>query len=412
MKLTRKEQEMLDGKYGETMQNSMELLVALGDSYDAERMVSIGSAHLVSPNPISAGKGGTAFIKEIATKGGKFVVPTTTNPACLEPWSWREMGFSEELYLEQVALSQAIAEMGGFLCNTCIPYLIGHAPRMREHIAWGESSAVLYANAVCGARTNREGGPAALAAAIAGRTPLYGYHLDENRFGELEIVNRVDLKCDSDYATLGYFIGKIAQNRVPIITGIPTTISQDEMKCLGAPFAVTGSISHYHIVGVTPEAPTEGVASGKKRIRSFDIHEFGLKEFKETEESLCVIGPEEAELVVLGCPHASITQLKKYAATLSERKVKPTVEIWILTSDVIKNYAKSLGIADSIESTGARLVTNTCPPAMPRDFFKKKGYRRVATDSPKMVYYVSTTKDALCYYGKLENFIDIVTRKR
>jgi predicted aconitase len=106
---------MLDGKYGDAIQKSMELLVAVGNAYDAPRMVPIGSAHLVSANPVTAGKGGTAFIKGMAEKGGKFVVPTTTNPACLEPWSWREMGFSAELYKKHVDLSEAIGKMGGFL---------------------------------------------------------------------------------------------------------------------------------------------------------------------------------------------------------------------------------------------------------------------------------------------------------
>lgn len=411
MRLAKEEEKMLDGQYGDVVQKSMELLVALGDAYDAERMVPIGSVHLVGPSPTSAGKGGMAFIKDIAKKGGKFVVPTTTNPACLEPWLWKEMGFSAELYKEQVAMSEAIAEMGGLICNTCTPYLIGNTPRLREHVVWGESSAVLYANSVLGARTNREGGPAAIAAAITGRTPAHGYHLDENRYGTLQIVNTANLKCETDYSTFGYFAGKIAQDRVPVVVGIPLSISLDEIKCLGTPFSVSGSVSLYHVVGVTPEALTEEAAVNHKRISSSDTFHFGPKELKEIEESLSEIGPEEADLVVLGCPHASITQLRKYAKTLSGRKVKDNKEMWILTNSTIKRYATDIGIARIIESAGAKLVTNTCPPAMPQDFFKQNGYVGVATDSSKMVYYVSTTKNLPCYYGSLDKFIDIVTSK-
>jgi hypothetical protein len=411
MNLTLEEKGMLDGKYGNVMQKCMELLVAIGDSYDAERMIPISSAHLVSANPVTAGKGGSIFIKEMAEKGGKFLVTTTTNPASVEPWLWRKMGFGEEIYEEHVSLSKAIASMGGLLSNTCTPYLLGHFPRKGEHVAWGESSAVLYLNAVLGARTNREGGPSALAAAITGRTPEYGYHLKENRYGELKFINSVHLECDTDYMTLGYFIGKIAQDRVPIVTGIPSSISQDEIKCLGTPFAVTGGISHYHVVGATPEAETEEAASGNKRISVSNTFEFGRKELKDTEESLCAIGPEKVDLVILGCPHASITQLKKYAELLSGRIVKNSIEIWIQTMSSTKKYAKDIGIGDIIESTGAKLITNTCPGAMPRNFFINRGVTGVATDSPKMVYYVTTTKGVPCYYGSLAKFIDLVTKK-
>jgi predicted aconitase len=412
MDLTQEEQLMLDGAYGDAVQKAMELLVAVGECYGAERMVPVASAHLSCANPVTAGKGGSIFIKNMAEKGGKFIVPTTTNPTSLDPWAWQEMGYSERLYQEHSALSGAIAEMGGFLCNTCVPYLIGHAPRMREHIAWAESSAILYANAVLGARTNREGGPTALASGLTGRTPAYGYHLDENRYGKLKVEVNAHLKGDTDYGTLGYFVGRIAQNRVPILQGIPPSVSQHELKCLGAALATSGSVAHFHVVGVTPEAPTEEVATGLKRISSSDTFEFGQEELQKTEESISKIGPEEADLVVLGCPHPSIDQIKNYAEVFSGRRVKSRVEIWILTSNAIRKYADDIGYANILDSAGVRLVSNTCPSPMPLDFFKKQGYRGAATDSPKMVYYISATKGVPCYYGSLDKFVDIVTNKK
>jgi predicted aconitase len=411
MKLTEEEQQMLDGKQGDIVRQSMELLVALGECYDAEHMIPIVSCHLVAPNPITAGKGGIAYIKSMAERGGRFVVPMTTDPASLEPCMWREMGFTEELYHEQIALSEAIAKMGGFLCNTCTPYLIGHYPRIREHVAWGESSAVIYANAVLGAKTNREGGPSALAAALTGRTPAYGFHLQEHRYGRLKIINTADLKCTSNYASLGYFIGKIAGDRVPIVTGISSSISQDEIKCFGAPLAVTGSVSHYHIVGVTPEASSEELASGGKRIGPSDTFGFGLKELKETEEALCAIGPDEADLVILGCPHASITQLKQYAFLFSNRKVKDRIDVWILTSRTTKSYAREIGLSGVLESSGVKLVSNTCPTTMPGDYFKRRGVTGIASDAPKLLYNLAKARNIPCYYGQLDKFIDVVTRK-
>lgn len=412
MKLTKEENKMLEGKYGEAVQKALELLVAVGECYGAEKMVPVASAHLSCANPVTAGKGGTIFIKGMAEKGGKFTIPTTTNPTSLDPWGWQEMGFSEEIYQEHAALSGALAEMGGFLCNTCVPYLIGHAPRMGEHVAWAESSAIIYANAILGGRTNREGGPSALAAGLTGRVPGYGYHLDENRHGKIKVKVNAKLKGDTDYATLGYFAGKIAQDRVPIFSEIPPSISQDELKCLGAALATSGSVAHFHVVGVTPEAFTEEMAAGFKKVSSSDTFEFNLAELKKTEEFISRIGPEQADLVVLGCPHPSIAQIKRYAEVFSGKRVKSGVDIWILTSNLIKKYAEDIGYAGHLTSAGVRLAANTCPSPMPRDFFIKRGYRGAATDSPKMVYYISATKGIPCYYGSLDKFIDVVTVKR
>ncbi len=412
MKLTKEEQEMLDGKKGDTIQRAMELLFAVGECFEAEEMTPVTMVHMSSVNPVTAGRGGTRWIKDLAARGGKFVVPSTTNVASVDPWAWREMGFSEEIHREHEGLSGAIAEMGGLLCNTCIPYLIGHAPLMGQHVAWCESSAVVYANAVLGSRTNREGGPTALAAALTGRIPAYGYHLDGNRYGCLKIIVQTELKGITDYATLGHFAGKIVQDRVPIFTGIPPSVSQDELKYLSGAIACAGSVSHYHVVGVTPEAPTEEAARGPNRIGPSDTFLFGPKELKETEASVSKIGPSECDLVVLGCPHASISQIKRYAEIFGGRRVKSRVEAWVLTSSLIKRYAEELGFAGRLESAGVRLVSNTCPSPMPREFFDKKGYRGAATDSPKMVYYTSTTKGVPCYYGGLEKFIDVIAPRK
>ena len=411
MKLTREEQEMLDGKHGDAVQQAMELLVAVGECYDAQEMVRVSSAHLSSANPVSAGKGGKSFIKEMAEKGGKFVIPTTINPACLEPWAWREMGFSEEFHQEHLAFNEVIAKMDGLYCNSCTPYLIGHVPRFGEHIAWCESSALIYANAVLGSRTNREGAPTGLAAGITGRTPYHGYHLQENRYGTLKIMVNTTLRGESDYGILGDFAGRIALNRVPIFTGIPPSVSRDELKCLGAALPTSGSVTHYHVVGVTPEAPTEEIATGPNKIGSSDTFEFGPRELKETGEAFCRAAPEETNLFYTGCPHVSIEEVKKYAQILAGRKLKNNVDFWITITHAIKTYAEDIGYAQIIEASGARLLSNTCPNSMGKGFFKKLGYQVVATDSPKMAYYIPTTQDVRLYYGRLEDFIDVVTTK-
>lgn len=399
----------MDGIYGEAVQRSLELLIAVGESYDAETLLPVTSAHVLACNPPTAGKGGTLFYEEMSGSGGKFIIPTTTNPACLDPWAWQEMGFDPGLYHAQMELTSVIAEMEAFLCHTCAPYLVGHAPRIGEHAAWGESSAVVYVNSVLGARTNREGTPSALAAGLTGRTPAYGYHLDKNRHGKLIVNVTAGLKGTTDYSTLGYFVGKIAQDKVPILNGIQPSVSQQELIALGAGLASSGSVALYHAVGVTPEAPTAEIAAGSNKIGPSDTFEFCRKDLQETEESLCSIEAEASDLVILGCPHVNINQIRTYLGAFSGRKVKDHIDAWILVQSGIKRYAKDLGYLDILESCGVRLVSNMCPSAAPVNYYRQKGYGGFATDSAKMCYLLSGAKQISAYYGKLESIVDAVS---
>ena len=182
MNLTFEEQKMLDGAYGKSVQKSMEILTSLGDIYGAERMIPIKSVHMPGSSIVVAGEAATSFVEQMGENGTEFAAYTTLNTGAMDMDCPRELGFSEETIARQKRLTGAYGRMGGVPCHTCTPYLIGHCPKFGEHVAWGESSAIAFVNSVIGARTNREGGPAALAAAIAGRVPAYGYHLDENRF--------------------------------------------------------------------------------------------------------------------------------------------------------------------------------------------------------------------------------------
>jgi predicted aconitase len=264
MRLTKEEKEMLEGIHGYPVQKSMEILVGLGECFDAEKMIPVSSAHILSTLG-GIGEGGNLFIQEMANKGGKFTIFTDTNPLSIEPWLWKDFGISEEFAQEEISLNNTCSKMGAFLCNTCTPYLIGHNPQFRQHVAWNESSAIVFANSVLGARTNREGGPSALAAALTGRVPEYGYHLDRNRHGNFGVVVNATLNHLHDYGTLGYFIGKIAEDKVPVFFGIPHSVHWDELKHLGAAVATSGSVALFHVIGVTPEALTEEAAFGPRR---------------------------------------------------------------------------------------------------------------------------------------------------
>ncbi len=409
MYLTREENEMLEGKFGFPAQKSMEMLVGLGECYDADRMIPANSAHLLA-SLTAFGKGGSLFVQEMAGRGGRFIIHTHTNPASLEPWLWKDFGTSEQYAHEQMVLTRALTNMGAFLAGTCAPYLVGHVPRMREHVAWNESSAIIFANSVLGARTNREGGPSAIAAAVTGVVPAYGYHLDQNRYGDFKISVTARLKHLQDYGTLGYFAGKIAEDRVPVFLGIQPTVSWDALKMLGSAAATSGSVALYHVVGVTPEAPTLEVALGGKKTRDWQHFEFGERELRETEESLSKATAKEVDLVIFGCPHASITELSDIARLLSGKRVKPEVELWVYTPRVLKAYADVMGYTDIIESSGAKVLCNTCPVAMSEEFLKDGRSRTVATNSAKLTNYIGTyaaeKQDILPYYGSLERCVE------
>lgn len=262
MRLTDEEKRMLDGGQGTAVCKSMEILVALGEIYDAERMVPVQSVHMPGSSIVVAGEAGTSLVEEMSASVERFAAFTTLNPCAIDRAQWQALALREEEVEPQLRLTRAYEKMGGISCHTCTPYFIGNVPRMGEHIAWGESSAVAYANSVLGARTNREGGPSALASAITGRAPAYGFHLDENRRGHLLVEVATAIQRFYDYGNLGYYVGTIAQEKVPVFAGIPPSATPDELKILGAALASSGAVALYHAVGVTPEAHTLEQAFG------------------------------------------------------------------------------------------------------------------------------------------------------
>lgn len=404
MNLSDEEKRMLNGVRGDAARKAMELLIAVGECFGAERMLPIASAHLVAATPTTAGKGGVSFIMDMKDRGGSFKIPVTTNPNCLEPWQWSDMGFEESLYRENERLTRALVEMGAYSTQTCTPYLIGHAPHYRQSLAWGESSAVVYSNSVLGSRTNREGGPTALAGAITGLTPEYGLHLDEYRKPTVKFVLDTDLKSDYEYALAGYYVGKIAGDRVPLIVGLNKGVANDSLKCFGAAAAVSGSVALFHVSDVTPEAMA-GNITANTRFSDSDSFRIGKAELKAMEHICSHTTVNNADLVILGCPHASIEQIRVYAKHFIGKKIKSNVTFWVLSSHVVKRYAEDLGYARVLAEAGVRLVSNTCPASMPQNFFASKGYSCVATNSTKLAYYASTRQGVAAYCGSLESIL-------
>jgi predicted aconitase len=288
--------------------------------------------------------------------------------------------------------------------------MVGHFPRAGEHVAWSESSAVAFANAVLGARTNREGGFSSMASALTGRTPEYGFHLAQNRYGDLEISVTTELQDIHDYGTLGYFAGKLAGDRIPVFTGIPPSVSIDALKMLGAGASASGSVAHYHIVGVTAEAPTKDAAFGPKGEKNREIFPFGEKELREAEESISRTNDREIDFIVFGCPHASITEMAEIARLLSGKRIHPGVELWVLTSRIVRSYAERMGYVNTIEATGAKVLSDTCTNSMPRGFLKGQGHRIGASSSAKIIYGIAGQQSMLLHYGSTTRCIQAAVR--
>jgi len=254
MKLASEEQEMLDGKHGKAARKSMEILTTLGEIFDAECMVGVHGVQIAGVSYANLGEAGLEFLSEMA-EDGKVRVLTTLNPAGMDRENWQALGIKEDFAKNQNRVIDAFARMGIITTCSCTPYFIGNVPHYGQHIAWAESSAVCYANSVLGARTNREGGPSALASALTGKTPKYGYHLDENRCGQISFKVNAQIKGTDEFGVLGKVVGdKLIEvgKKVPYIMGVPAA-TVDELKSFCASVATYGGVALFHMEGITPE---------------------------------------------------------------------------------------------------------------------------------------------------------------
>lgn len=376
MKLTSEEQRMLDGGHGPAVQKAMEILVGLATVYGAERMIPITSAQIAGVSYDNLGAAGLQFLNDLADGGGRARVLATLNPAGMDIENWRALGIHASFARDQMEVLEAFARMQVATTCTCTPYLVGNAPRYGQHIAWAESSAVCYANSVLGARTNREGGPSALAAALTGRTPEYGYHLDSNRAPTVTMRVRTPLADTSDFGALGQAIGRrletAAGTPVPRIEGIEQA-STENLKSLCASVATYGGAALFHIPGITPEAdrwPAPPV--------TIDI---GPEEIDAAKQAMCDAEPGEVDFVSLGCPHLSVGELARVAELLSGKRVRK--DFWVTTARPTKVIADRRGYTQAIEASGAIVAADTCCVVAPI----RGRFRAMATDSAKACYY-------------------------
>ncbi|MBN1659561.1 MAG: aconitase X catalytic domain-containing protein [Anaerolineae bacterium] len=423
MHLTPEEEAMLAGEAGPGAQKAMEIVVALGQIYGAADLVPVASVQVSGVSYKNLGDAGLEFLEEWAAQGARARVPATLNPAGMDLVAWRELGFSPRFARRQQAVVAAYEALGVQPTCTCAPYLIGHAPEFGQHIAWAESSAVSFANSVLGARTNREGGPSALAAAIAGRTARYGFHLDAHRQPTLLVDVRCPIRTEADLGALGYLVGRRARTAVPYFRGLdPTTCPppftaalaplpsqldplaadhnpplppavHDGLRTLGAAMAAAGAVALYHVEGLTPQARSGAVAPPAADPFVVDDLAAGYRALN---------GPAtEVDLVSLGCPHASLPEIEAIAGYLDGRRVRAA--LWITTARPIRNAAADAGLVTRIEAAGGRVVADTCMVVAP---VSDLGFHALATNSAKMAFYTPSHSGLTVRFGTLEACLD------
>lgn len=395
MRLTDEERALLDGAAGHATRKAMQILVALGEIYGAEDLVPVRSVQVAGVSFHNLGEAGLEWLESMA-EDGRIRAVTTLNPAGMDLVEWEAQGIAEGFAEKQLRLVKAYERMGIAPTCTCTPYLIGNLPGPGEHIAWAESSAVAYANSVLGARTNREGGPSALAAALTGRTPRYGLHLDANRVPTIEVVIEAPLESSSAWGALGRVIGKQSNGRVALLrTTARPSVAQ--LKSLGAALVTFGGSPLYYVGGLTA-APPGPRPPDSILVRAPDV-EAAIEELSD--------GADEVELVALGCPHASLDELAHLAGLLDGRTVKK--EMWICTARPIKQAAEKFGIIETIERSGAKVVSDTCFAVTPLE--SRRGMT-IATDSAKGCYYASGHNKLRVHLGTVSECVEAAVTGR
>ena len=417
MILTEAEEAMLDGADGAAKQKAMELLVRYADALGADRFVDTtnvagvpGSSSLFLHNYYKE-RGGASYetIFSLFDLDADEVVPVPQMRAnsChlqggMDPVMWREQGFSEEALAHQLHDEAEIEGHGIKVLKTCTPYLVGNAPKFGEHCAWMESSAVVFCNSVLGARTNTEGRESTSAAMLTGKIPDWGFHQDAFRRGTHHIEVEVPVGDIFEWGMLGYFIGGEVQENIPVVTGQLTSPGTIRHKHFGAAAASSGGIELYHMVGITPEAPSLEAAFGGRR--PMQTLRYGPAERRATYEALNSNGTSpDVDYVMLGCPHAALEQLEEAARLLEGKRISTKSNLWIFTSRIIKAQADAKGLTKTILDSGALVMTDTCSAigqTMP------KGTKVVALDSAKQSHYLPAIMGIEAWFGTTQDCVN------
>lgn len=374
---------MLAGDGGEPVRRALEMQVEVGRFFGARRMVPVASAHAAGDAWIM-GDAGLSYLEQAAEQGARFRIPITYNPCSVDFENWQRFGQPAEHVEKERRVGAALQQMGMVMSMTCINYQSVSPPRFGEHLAWGDTGTVIFANSVVGARSNYEGGPAAVSAGLTGRVPEYGFHLAEQRRGTLLVELRFQPRDWADWGALGCWLGRRITNywEVPVIVGEGLAPGVDDLKHLGASLASYGSFAMFHLVGITPEAPSaEAALGGRPPAQKLVVTSEGLEEVYASFQP----AGSHADLVVFSAPQLGIHEIQRIARWLEGRRVHPQTQLILTMSPQIKAEAVRNGFAATIEQAGGLLSAGVCFYVMTPELMREKhGWRTLVTNSAKL----------------------------
>jgi predicted aconitase len=400
--LSDNDRAMLRGGHGPAPRMAMSILVRMAEVSGAKELLDITGAHIDST--IYIGDAGLEFAERLAGLGAKVSVPTTLNVSGLDEHHWREWAVPSDWARQAQRQMAAYQSMGTIPIWTCAPYQAETRPSFGQQIAWGESNAIVFANSVIGARTERYPDLFDICCAITGRAPAMGLHLTENRAGSL-LLQLKDIpvglqQSDDFFPVLGHFVGQASLDRVPVINGIDVVPNEDQLKALGAAAASSGGVALFHMVGVTPEAPT--LESAFQGNAPKEVIEVTMDMLREARRELTHADDEALDMVVLGSPHFSLAEFKQLAPLVAGKQKNERVKFLVTSSRAMTQLAKQAGYLDTLQAFGAQLTVDTCilaSPMLPAEI------RCLMTNSAKFAYYTPGLLGRKITFGSLKDCV-------
>jgi hypothetical protein len=402
LNLSDRDRAMVDGEGGPAQALAMSILVRMADVYGATELMDISQAHIDST--IYLGDATLEFAERLASLGARVAVPTSLNVSGVDECGWKDWAVKAEWAAKAARQMLAYERMGAVPTWTCAPYQTHMRPAFGQQIAWGESNAISFANSVIGARTERYPDLLDICCAITGRVPAIGLHLAKNRGGDICLrLTGVPAELQSDdqfFAVLGHLVGKLADEHIPVIDGIVVSPAEDQLKAFAAAAASSGRVALFHIVGVTPEAPTlEAAFRGRVPERTIAITGADLRAARR---ELTTADGRELDMVILGSPHFSLAEFGQLAPMVAGRRAHPRVKFLITSSRLMKERAREEGILDTILAFGAQITLDTCilaSPMLPPEI------RMLMTNSAKYAYYAPSLLNVRVTFGSLADCV-------
>ncbi|HUS73899.1 MAG TPA: aconitase X catalytic domain-containing protein [Sedimentisphaerales bacterium] len=390
VKLSIRDEQLLDGQHGEAAQMAMRILVRMAEVQGAPEMMDVCQAHIDGCGLLS--ETGLKFAETLAAKAGKVSIPTTLNMGPLDLQNWKRFGVNEDFAAKAIRQAKAYTDMGCIPTWTCAPYQSYLTPRFGRQIAWGESNAICYANSVLGARTNRYGDFIDICAAITGRVPKCGLHLKQNRRGQILLrlidIDPAIMQNNAFFAILGHLAGSLAEDKIPVLEGLPNEASSDQLKAFCAAAASSGEVALFHAIGLTPEANTlEEAFQGGKPERVIDICLSDLQ--KSMSDLSTAKEADKLDLVVLGCPHFSFDEFRELtglirAQTEKGKKLHPNVKVVVISCQTSYALLQRSDFLDVLTDFGVEVTLDTCVFHTP---MVSPDTKVIMTNSGKCAYY-------------------------